>query len=154
MKTFPLVAVFSLCLLLSSRPLFAQIDSNQGKMPPDAIATGGPAAAQAAGDVWLGLLDDGQYAQCWQTSASLFQKAVPKDQWTNLATSRRAPLGKMLARKLTSANFTPTLPGTPTGKYVVAQYESSFERKKTAVETVTAMLDTDGQWRVLGYYVR
>ena len=139
---------------MGGSPLPAQIATNQGMLPPDAIATGGPAAAQAAADVWLGLLDDGQYAQCWDTSASLFKKAVPKDQWTGLATSRRAPLGKLLSRKLTSANFTSSLPGTPTGKYVVAQYETSLEHKKTAIETVTAMLDTDGQWRMLGYYVR
>ena len=33
-------------------------------------------------------------------------------------------------------------------------YAASFEHKKTAVETATAMLDVDGQWRVTGYMVK
>jgi len=29
-----------------------------------------------------------------------------------------------------------------------------FANKKAAVETVTPMKDTDGQWRVSGYFIR
>jgi hypothetical protein len=36
----------------------------------------------------------------------------------------------------------------------VIQYESSFEHKASAIETVTPMLGDDGQWRVSGYYIR
>jgi hypothetical protein len=46
------------------------------------------------------------------------------------------------------------LPGAPDGEYVVIQYESSFEHKQAAVETVTPMLDKDGTWRVSGYFIR
>ena len=153
MKKTPLLATLCLLPLLAARPLHAQL-SNQGQMPAESIATGGPAAAQAAADVWLGLVDDGQYDQAWQKTASLFQKAVPQASWTATANAHRTPLGKMLSRKLVSANFTKALPGTPEGSYVVAVYEASFEHKKTATETVTAALDTDGQWKVSGYYVR
>jgi len=45
-------------------------------------------------------------------------------------------------------------PGAPDGEYVVIQYDSSFENKTEAVETVTPMLDPDGVWRVSGYYIR
>jgi hypothetical protein len=45
------------------------------------------------------------------------------------------------------------LPGAPDGEYVVIQFESSFEKKKSAVETVTPMLEKDGKWRVSGYYI-
>jgi ribosomal protein S17E len=37
---------------------------------------------------------------------------------------------------------------------VIIQYDSSFENKKSAVETVTPMLDKDGKWRVSGYYIK
>lgn len=47
-----------------------------------------------------------------------------------------------------------SLPGAPDGKYVVIQYDTSFENKKAAVETVTPMLDKDGKWRVSGYYIK
>jgi len=42
----------------------------------------------------------------------------------------------------------------PDGEYVVIQYDSSFEHKQSAVETVTPMLDKDGKWRVSGYYIK
>jgi hypothetical protein len=36
----------------------------------------------------------------------------------------------------------------------IVSFQTPFENKKAAVETVTPMLDTDGQWRVSGYYIR
>jgi hypothetical protein len=66
----------------------------------------------------------------------------------------RDPLGKLLARKLKSATYATMLPGAPDGEYVVIKYDSSFENKKTAVETITPMLDKDGLWRVSGYYIK
>lgn len=66
----------------------------------------------------------------------------------------RDPLGKVLTRKLKSATYAKTLPGAPDGEYVVIQYESSFEHKQSAIETVTPMLDKDRSWRVSGYYIK
>jgi hypothetical protein len=37
---------------------------------------------------------------------------------------------------------------------VVIQYETIFEKKQSAIETVTPMLDKDGKWRVSGYYIK
>jgi hypothetical protein len=66
----------------------------------------------------------------------------------------RQPLGKVKSRQLMSRKYTKTLPGAPDGEYVVIQYKSSFENKKVAIETVTPMLDKDGNWRVSGYYIK
>ena len=63
-------------------------------------------------------------------------------------------MGKLLSRKLKSATYKTTMPGAPDGEYVVIQYDSSFEHKQAAVETVTPMLDKDGKWRVFGYYIK
>ena len=153
MKTPSLLAVLCLAPFLGGSSLLAQ-SSNQTNMPVDAIHTGGPAAAQAGMDVWLGIVDDGQYAKGWTDAAEIFKKAVTQTQWTNAATARRAPLGKMLSRKLRSVNFSKTLPGAPAGDYAVALYDTSFEHKQTSVETVTSTLDTDGVWRVSGYMVK
>jgi hypothetical protein len=40
------------------------------------------------------------------------------------------------------------------GQYVVLQYESAFANRPAAAETVIAMADADGTWRVAGYSVR
>jgi len=42
----------------------------------------------------------------------------------------------------------------PDGDYVIIQFDTSFENKKSAIETVTPMLDKDGVWRVSGYYIK
>jgi ribosomal protein S17E len=34
------------------------------------------------------------------------------------------------------------------------QFETSFEAKKTTIETVTFMQGKDGQWRAAGYYIK
>ena len=61
---------------------------------------------------------------------------------------------RLLSRNLKSAAFTKTLPGAPDGEYVVIQYDSSFEHKQSAAETITPMLDKDGEWKVSGYYIK
>jgi hypothetical protein len=105
-------------------------------------------------DAWLALVDQGKYDQSWEEAARLFKGAVTKEKWREAASAVRAPLGKLVSRKLKSRQYSKTLPGAPDGEYVVIQYDSSFENKKEAVETVTPMLDPDGVWRVSGYYIR
>jgi hypothetical protein len=110
--------------------------------------------AQQSSDAWLVLVDSGKYADSWQEASQLFKAAVTKEQWQSALRGSRDPLGKLLSRKLKSATYTKTLPGVPDGEYVVIQYDSSFEHKQSAVETVSPMLDRDGKWRVSGYYIK
>jgi hypothetical protein len=58
----------------------------------------------------------------------------------------------LLSRK--TKTYMTSLTGAPDGQYVVIQFESSFEKKKSLIETVTPMLDQDGQWRVTGCYIK
>jgi len=111
-------------------------------------------AAITGSMAWLSLVDEGNYAESWNQAAGLFKNTVTKEQWLNSMQAFRVPLGKIVARKLKSKQYTKTLPGAPDGEYVVIQYETTFENKKSAVETVTPMLDKDGKWRVSGYYIQ
>ena len=110
--------------------------------------------AITASGAWLSLVDEGNYAESWNQAAGLFKNAVTKEQWQSTVKAVRTPLGKVVVRKLKSKKFTETMPGAPDGEYVVIQYETTFENKKSAVETVTPMLDKDGKWRVSGYYIK
>lgn len=110
--------------------------------------------AQQSAESWLALVDSGKYAESWQQAASMFKAHVTKDQWQSMVGSVRDPLGKNTSRKLKSAKYTTSLPGAPDGQYVVIQYESTFEHKQSAVETITPMLDKDGSWRVSGYFIK
>lgn len=111
-------------------------------------------AAQAAADSWLKLVDEEKYEASWDQAARLFKGAVTKDQWKQAAAGVRGPLGKLVSRKVKSREYMEKVPGGPDGKYVVIQYEASFEKKSSAIETVTPMVDPDGAWRVAGYFIR
>lgn len=111
-------------------------------------------AATQAAEQWLAALDAGKYADCWEQSAALMRRAVAK---VDLEASLRKvlqPFGKVVSRKLLSTNYTKSLPGAPDGEYVIMQYQTDFDSKKGAVETITPMKDADGRWRVSGYYVK
>lgn len=111
-------------------------------------------SAQQAAESWLALTDNGKYAESWNQAGDIFRLAITKDQWINAIHAVRGPLGKLLSRSLLSAKFTTTLPGAPDGQYVVIQYQTVFEKKRAAIETITPMLENDGKWRVSGYYVK
>ncbi len=110
-------------------------------------------AALAASAAWLSLVDEGRYPETWDQAAGYFRNALKKDQWVASLKGGRSPLGRLVSRKLKSKIYTNTLPGAPDGEYVVIMYDTKFENKESAVETVTPMLDRDGKWRVAGYYI-
>ena len=109
-------------------------------------------AAIAAAEAWLAFVDSGQYAKSWDEAAQFLRNTLPKERWEPSLGTVRARCGKLVSRELMSKNFTTTLKGAPEGKYVVIQYRTRFEKKSVAVETITPMLDKDGQGGVSGYY--
>ena len=111
-------------------------------------------AAESSARAWLVLVDEGKYAESWDTAALYFRNAVGKKDWEKQLAAARKPLGKLLSRELKSAKYRTTLPGAPDGEYVVIQYKTSFKNKKHAIETLTPMRDEDGEWRVSGYYIK
>lgn len=135
------VAVFSFVVLL---PLCPPVRAQQ---KPEQLA-------QRSAESWLALVDSGKYAESWDEAAPIFKAAVTQEQWKRALGAKRDPFGRVLSRKLISSTYTTTLPGAPDGEYVVIKYESSFEHKQSAIETITPMLDKDGKWRVSGYYIK
>jgi hypothetical protein len=120
-----------------------------------ALAAGpGEAEGIKAAEDWLKLMDDAQYGASWEASATLFQAAVSKSDWEWRAASVRAPLGKVLSRKLASKQLVHALPGAPDGTYVVLVYDTRFEHKEQARETVTVALESSGRFRGAGYFIR
>ena len=111
-------------------------------------------AGETAAERWLGIVDEGNYGESWKEAATLFRQAITQERWEQALQGVRKPLGKLISRQITSRTYTTSLPGAPDGEYVVLKFETSFERKKSAVETVTSTLDKDGQWRVAGYFIK
>ena len=111
-------------------------------------------AAVAVAEKWLGLVDEGKYGESWKEAADFFRNAVKQEQWEQSLQAVRKPLGKPISRQVKTKTYTTSLPGAPDGEYVVIQFETSFENKKSAIETVTPMMDKAGTWRVSGYYIK
>ena len=111
-------------------------------------------AAIVSAEKWLRIVDKGKYSESWEESSEYFKQAVTQDQWEQAVQAVREPLGKLISRKVKSATYTTSLPGAPDGQYVVIQFNTSFENKKSAIETVTPRMDGDGKWRVSGYYIK
>jgi Protein of unknown function (DUF4019) len=111
-------------------------------------------AALKASTAWLDLIDSGKYDASWEEAAMYFKNSVKKEEWTPTIKAVRDPFGKLLERKLKSKQSVQSMPGAPDGDYLIIQYDSSFENKKSAVETVVPMMDKDGKWRVSGYFIR
>lgn len=112
------------------------------------------ALAKVAATQWLALADSSQFAASWDQAARPFQAAIPKPQWESVMQAVRTPLGAVRSRQLKSADFSQTMPGSPDGEYVVVRFETQFENKARAVETITPMKGKDGVWRVSGYVIQ
>jgi hypothetical protein len=110
--------------------------------------------AKKVAETWLKLIDDGKYQQSWEQAATFFKDRVTAERWVQMVGAVRKPLGALVSRDFKLAHYMTSLPGAPEGEYVVIQYDTSFANLKSAVETITPMLDKDGQWRVSGYFIK
>lgn len=125
---------------------------------PQAGAAGGAEADETAAEKaalqWLALIDQAKYSQTWVEASDYFKSMLSKAQWDKQVRAARAPMGKLISRTVKSKQFSKSLPGAPDGEYVVIQFDTRFEGKSQAVETVTPQKEKDGKWRVCGYYIR
>lgn len=135
--------------LLSTGLLFVSIAFSTQASEPEVIEE-----ARVETVAWLALTDTGQYESSWDSVSVLFKGAISKEDWERSLSAVRTPIGALRTREMAASEFSTTLPGAPDGEYVVFQFNSSFERKAEAIETVTAMKDADGTWRVAGYFIK
>jgi hypothetical protein len=121
------------------------------------IALGGAATddpAEAAARAWLAAADTLNGAETWRLAAPVFQQHISAEQWQQALSAARSPLGALKSRTLASVNHRTSLPGVPDGEYAVMQYRAEFEHQANALETVTAARQSDGSWRVAGYFIK
>ncbi len=104
--------------------------------------------------VWLSMIDSEKYEESWNQSAEFLKNAVTIGKWQKSMETVRQPLGNLISRKMKSKEYHTSLPGVPDGIYVVIQFLTSFSNKNSTIETVTPMMDKDGEWRVSGYFIK
>ena len=134
----------------------SQPASTNGAVAAVANSVADSAAAMAAAQAWLKLTDAGNYSESWRQSSALVQGARKETSFVDIYTTYRQPLGAVGSRQLKSATpMTMTAsPGVPDGQYVVIQFDTAFANKTSALETVTFVLEKDGQWKSAGYFIK
>lgn len=110
--------------------------------------------AQMAATNWLVQIDKGEYLESWDNAAQYFQNQILQDRWSAALKASRGPLGNSTSRNINSSEFRSELPGAPDGNYYILTYNSSFENKASAIETITLTKGIDGKWRAVGYYIK
>lgn len=169
LATFVVVAASVFCAGLfaqESRPDNAPVSPASAPAPvstpvapvatvPAVVLPSGPLSrAEMAATRWLAVIDAGDYPLSWRTAANLLQSSVTQPQWEIALQTSRLPLGSVKSRTLKAASYSRTLPFAPDGDYVLMEYETRFEFKPLAIETLTTMKDRDNTWKVAGYFIK
>jgi hypothetical protein len=111
-------------------------------------------AAQAAARDWLMLIDRGDAQASWDAASERFRATMPVSVWGDELRKERIPLGAMRSRAGLNTSFKKIFPGVPEGDYALVSFETSFAKRPQGHETVTLEHGDDGNWRVVGYFVR
>lgn len=136
------------------------VHPSPGAPPSSGAAAAAPelsekeSAALDAALAWLALIDQQKFAETWGQASSRFRAGVEQDTWVQQLQSGVSELGAVEKRQVGNVEYSDSLPNAPAGEYVVMQFESNFAGAGKLTETVTAFLEPDGVWRVLGYFIK
>lgn len=111
------------------------------------------AAPLQAAQEWLSVIDGSHYPASWDAAGNQFRGQVTRARWAEALTMVRMPLGQLQERKALDMTSASTLPGAPDGQYRILRFDTRFERKANAVETVVLCLE-DGRWKVEAYLIQ
>jgi hypothetical protein len=117
---------------------------------PDEAALG---RAEDAVRLWLEGLDAGRAAESHARAAPVFRAALTAREWEQAVRAVRTPLGACLRRRLRSSRLVGELGGRSSAPHALFGFDTDFEHRPAANETVTAVRGADGRWRVVGYFI-
>jgi hypothetical protein len=137
-----IVAIIAISVMLFYPMLSKRID-------PQILSAGTMAAED-----FLHLVDIGEYEQSWESSSTLMRERIFLEVWSRQIPLMRARVGQLKNRKQESASISDQAEGAPEGSYMTLSYESSFENNSSVMETVNLVLEEDGRWRVIGYFLK
>ncbi len=126
----------------------------QGMTPPQREAL-------TAAEAWLARVDQQRYADAWSAAAEPFRTSVTKQAFVEGAPKLRKGLVKVISRsgeKLAYVGAPPD-PADPAGAVrpgmkIAIHFQTKFAGNKQATEEVTMLLEGDGVWRPVGYYLQ
>ena len=118
----------------------------------ETVMEGNTEAERAARD-WVKLVDESDYEQSWTQSSAAFRSAVTADQWAAQVEPVRNQIGAIESRTVNNISSQTNPPGAPAGDYRTVIYDTTTAKAGKVVETVV-MMDDNGSWKAVGYFVR
>ena len=104
---------------------------------------------------WLELVDRGEVAGSYARAGERFRKAVSGSAWSAAYEQERRPRGALVQRGLYQTVFNARVPGASSdGEFATLAFRTAFANQSVAMETVSLERESDGAWRVVGYFIR
>ena len=138
-----LLGVLGAAAVLAGTPAAADEEADRG-----AAVT----AAKEEATHWLDALDAGRHAESWNDTAAVMKEGRNQQDWIRDVANPRESLGKSVMRELQRAEFSTTVRGAPSGKYVTVIYLTQFVKAPPVYETILLTLEDD-HWRIAGYSI-
>ena len=110
-------------------------------------------AGSIAAKEWLKIVDVGEYVESWQKSDAFFKSQLTQTEWSVALTGVPTPLGQVKSRSELGAKEYSSLSGVPDGEYLVIQFQTQFQNKTSATETLT-LSKSSGDWLPVGYFIK
>ena len=111
------------------------------------------APAVLAAQSWLASVDAGRYDDAWEDAADGLHVGTTRDQWEKGVRRMRDAGGALVSRRVVSGKYTKSSYNDP-GSFAEIRFQTRFEKRPAAHETVSVILGFDGSWRVSSYRVR
>jgi len=111
-------------------------------------------AAVAAARDWLLMTDHGDVAESHKRAGERFRAAMSIPQWQSALARERAPRGAVVQRALAQTAFQRSLGPGVDGDFALLQFRTAFAKQSDAGETLTLERESDGAWRVIGYFIK
>jgi hypothetical protein len=138
-----LLGVLGLAAVLAATPAAADEESDRA-----AAVT----AAKEQATHWLDALDAGRHAESWNDAAAVMKEGRNQQDWIREVANPRESFGKSVMRELQRAEFSTTVRGAPSGKYVTVIYLTQFANAPPVYEAILLTLEDD-RWRIAGYSI-
>lgn len=119
------------------------------KIDPEILAEG-----TAAAEEFLVLIDAEQYAEAREVASDLLKDKIAIEVWHRQIGVMRDRVGRLTQRALDKSFLSEIAEGAPEGEYLTLKYMSFFEQQSEASETVILTREKDGEWRVVGYFIK
>lgn len=143
-------------------PVYAQskelnLDSLQQQLKENKVRSGVNVATS-----WIESLDNEEYERAWDETSAYFKEAsaqasMTRDAWIARVQKDRQMLGKILTRRQEMAVYTTEIKDAPKGEYVVVKFRTRYDahgKRLNIEETITPELQSDGTWKISGYYIK